>query len=152
VLEDVGMTTVEPVVLAEELLSAVARMRRLVDDRLKVYGLSLPRAKILGALVRFGPSRQNVLATTFSLAPRTVTELVDSLERDGLVERKNDPTDRRANAIHLTPAGREAQRLAEATKAEVLEQVFGKVTDEEKETLLGVCARIAVQTESPPPC
>jgi DNA-binding MarR family transcriptional regulator len=35
-----------------------------------------------------------VLAAEFDLAPRTITDVIDALERDGLAERQADPTDR----------------------------------------------------------
>ncbi len=72
------------------------RMRRLVDAELSECGLSLSRTKLLSELSNHGPVHQSSLATTFGLAARTVTELVDTLERDGLVERRADPNDRRA--------------------------------------------------------
>lgn len=41
-----------------------------------------------------GAVRQSVLAAEFDLAPRTITDVIDALERDGLAERQADPTDR----------------------------------------------------------
>jgi DNA-binding MarR family transcriptional regulator len=90
------------------------------------------------------------LAAEFGLAPRTVTELVDSLERDGLVERRPDPTDRRANVVHLTPTGRDVQQAAWAVRSELLEQVFGTFSDDEKLYLNDVLERVRKQIGSTP--
>ena len=43
------------------------------------------------------------------LEPSTTTSLIDRMEKDGLVVRKADPEDRRAQRIHLTDDGRSAQ-------------------------------------------
>jgi DNA-binding MarR family transcriptional regulator len=45
------------------------------------------------------------LAESQNLVPRTVTGLVDKLERDGLVRRVPDPSDRRSVRAHMTRAG-----------------------------------------------
>src|SRR5256885_15500260 len=47
------------------------------------------------------------LAETLDVSPRTVTGLVDNLERDGLVKRVDDPGDRRTVHAELTDQGRE---------------------------------------------
>jgi len=43
-------------------------------------------------------------------AQSVISEIVTHLERDGLLERENDPGDRRRTLIWLTPAGHEALR------------------------------------------
>lgn len=48
------------------------------------------------------------LATAERVTPPTMSRLVQGLERDGLVSRSNDPSDRRAIRISATPAGRKA--------------------------------------------
>jgi DNA-binding MarR family transcriptional regulator len=42
------------------------------------------------------------------LTPSTLTSLADRLERDGYIERRRHPTDRRTVVLALTPAGRRA--------------------------------------------
>lgn len=117
--------------IAQLMFAVFKRMQRVCEVELSEHGLSLSRAKILGTLDQFGPSNQSALATTFDLAPRTVTELVDVLERDGLVERRADPADRRARQVHLTPAGREAHLLAATTRIRVISQFFGSLNDDQ---------------------
>jgi DNA-binding MarR family transcriptional regulator len=116
--------------VAELMFTCMKRVRRLVDSALSEHGLSLSRAKLLGEVDGNGPCHQSTLATTFDLAPRTITELLDSLERDGLVARTADPADRRARQVSLTPAGRIAHERAVLTKAEVIEQIFGPLGDD----------------------
>ncbi len=120
--------------LADELAECVTRIRRLLDSRLQVHGVSVARKRVLGALVD-GPARQSVLAATLDLAPRTITEAVDALERDGLVLRGADPDDRRVRLVHLTPAGRQTNQHAVATRREVVDEVFAELSAGEKAEL-----------------
>jgi DNA-binding MarR family transcriptional regulator len=54
------------------------------------------------------------LATTLGIDPPYMTIVVDDLERQGLVERKPHPTDRRAKVVEATPLGQEAAQRARA--------------------------------------
>ena len=121
----------DPQQVADLMFKCVKRLRRHVDSVLSEHGLSLSRAKLLGAVDGSGPCRQNTLATLFDLAPRTVTELLDGLERDGLIERAADPADRRARQVTLTPAGRRAHELAVRARAEVINEIFGPLGEDQ---------------------
>jgi DNA-binding MarR family transcriptional regulator len=62
---------------------------------------------ILCRLVDEGPQRLGLLAQAFGLDPSTITRQVQALEHEALVERRPDPTDRRASLLDLTAHGRE---------------------------------------------
>ena len=122
-------------------------MHRLVDLELGECGMSLSRSKILSELHQQGPLNQRTLATTFSLAPRTVTELIDTLERDGLVERRTDPDDRRARHISLTPAGEEARVQSVAIRGRIIERVMGPLSDEHLDAVFTALQHIAQELD-----
>lgn len=73
------------------------------------FGLSEGRFQILVRLKHQPTGRfaMGELAEMLDVSPRTVTGLVDNLERDGLVKRVDDPTDRRSVYAELTDQGRE---------------------------------------------
>lgn len=73
------------------------------------FGLSEGRFQILIRLKHQPNGRfaMGELAEMLDVSPRTVTGLVDNLERDGLVKRVDDPTDRRSVYAELTDQGRE---------------------------------------------
>lgn len=60
---------------------------------------------VLHTLSRRGPTRLTALTTTEQLTQPAITSLVSRLERDGLVERRPDPSDGRAVLVALTDAG-----------------------------------------------
>ena len=88
------------------------RIHRLVDEAMNAAGLSLSRAKVLGVLAECGPVKQATVACKLGFAPRSVTDTLDALEREGLATRGPDPNDRRAWLVEITPAGRTALEQA----------------------------------------
>ena len=62
---------------------------------------------ILCRLVDDGPLRLGILAQAFGLDPSTITRQVQALEHAGLVERRPDPSDRRASLLEVTDHGRQ---------------------------------------------
>jgi DNA-binding MarR family transcriptional regulator len=60
--------------------------------------------RALAHAARAGAVRQNVLAERMGLEAMTLSAYLDRLEVAGLVERRPDPTDRRAKIVHITGA------------------------------------------------
>jgi DNA-binding MarR family transcriptional regulator len=106
-------------------LQLYRRLHRMVDEAMSATGITLSRSKVLTALAEHGPMNQSRLAGLLGFAPRSVTDTIDSLQRDGFAERTPDPSDRRAWMVGITPAGTVAQQNAQATKHEIFEQIFG---------------------------
>lgn len=63
-------------------------------------------------LLAFGPARTNDIARGVAMDRSAASRLIDGLRRAGLVRVDADPSDRRANAVRLTPAG--GRRVARA--------------------------------------
>ena len=72
------------------------------NRRVQPLGLTQAQWRALAKLSREGDLRQSQLADELEIKPMTVTRLVDRLEEAGLVERRTDPRDRRAQRLHLT--------------------------------------------------
>jgi DNA-binding MarR family transcriptional regulator len=66
--------------------------------------------------------RMGEVAGRARLSKQTMTTMVRLAERDGLVERRADPTDRRATRVHLTARGQRFKPVAEAVLAELDER------------------------------
>ncbi|MCB5425067.1 MarR family transcriptional regulator [Altererythrobacter sp. CC-YST694] len=131
----------------EHLVTAYAdlylELMRTVDRRMAEQGASLSRTKLLLCLQKRGALRATDIAEFFNQSPRTVTEAVDGLERDGLVERKPDPEDRRAKFIHVTQKGHEAAAKTEPLRRQLIDQTFGTLTKEEQATMLRLLNKVA---------
>ena len=137
-----------PEQLGELYLKVHHRMHRAFDGGMSACGLSLARTKVLAQLQRGGPARPSVLAAEFGFAPRTITELVDTLERDGLAARQPDPTDRRALLVTLTSEGDAALAVAHATRARLMKQVFGALAADDQATLARLLQTLDEATSS----
>ena len=60
------------------------------------------QARALVYVSRFEGLRQTALADILEIQPITIARLIDQLSDEGLVERRPDPTDRRAHCLYLT--------------------------------------------------
>ena len=111
------------------LISRLARLwRREVDQALADHGLSQATALPLMVLSRRGKSvRQGVLAEEVGIEGPSLVRLIDLLQAEGLVERREDPTDRRAKTLHLTPTGEakaeEINRVLRRVRADLLKDI-----------------------------
>lgn len=94
-------------------LHDVARMiRTLADARARELGTTRAQWAVLVRLQRCEGVKQSELAESLDLAPITLARLLDKLTAAGLVERRDDAGDRRANRLFLTPkAGPTLERL-----------------------------------------
>jgi len=95
--------------IMRELVLDNERQREVTD----ALGMSFARAKALRRIYK-APGTMGELATTLGIDPPYMTIVVDDLERQGLVERKPHPTDRRAKVVEATPLGQEAAQRARA--------------------------------------
>jgi DNA-binding MarR family transcriptional regulator len=127
---------ITPEQVGERYLAVHHRMFRAVNDEMAGCGLSMARTKVLRRLCEQGPTRQSVLAADFALSPHSITDIVDGLERLGMAERRPDPVDRRAKLVAITDAGRTALDVANATWERLLTQIFGSLSEPDRETLL----------------
>lgn len=119
-------------------------MRQRMDRWADKHGLSEGRLHVLWQL-QAAPEHKlplGELAEHLDVSPRNVTGLIDHLERDGLVERVDDPDDRRSIYARLTPAG---GKLLHGLRAEGMQWQLGTTAGlsiEELEQLRHACLRL----------
>src|ERR1700757_547415 len=102
--------------------------RREADQALADHGLSQATALPLAVLARSGKSvRQGVLAEEMGIEGPSLVRLIDLLQAEGLVGRREGPTDRRAKTLHLTPTGEakveEINRVLRRVRANLLKDI-----------------------------
>ncbi|HET9324559.1 MAG TPA: MarR family transcriptional regulator [Gaiellaceae bacterium] len=87
--------------------------------------------------------RQGELARRARLSKQAMTTMARALERDGLVERRVDPTDARATLIFLTPRARQLRPVAEQVLAELDAQVAEALPESTHTSLKDALRQIA---------
>jgi DNA-binding MarR family transcriptional regulator len=76
------------------------------SERIRPLGATLQMWRVLAALRERDGRRMGDLSATTSIEVSTLTRLVDTMERKGLVVRSRAPEDARAVVLQATPAGR----------------------------------------------
>ncbi|MFF2959803.1 MarR family winged helix-turn-helix transcriptional regulator [Streptomyces sp. NPDC057963] len=102
------------------------------------HGLRRGEFDVLAALRRSGPPYTlipSALAKTLMLSRAGMTNRLDRLEADGLVERRLDPTDRRSLHVALTGRGHKVVDAAVTDHAANESRLLSALTPDERETL-----------------
>ncbi len=119
-----------------QVLSLAGRIDRDCAAQLAPFGLSEGRFVVLFLL---GASAEGlapaVLAERAGVTRATMTGLIDSLEKDLLVERHADPVDRRALRIRLTPKGKRLAQKVFKAHGQWIAGLFGGLTEKEQDML-----------------
>jgi len=110
--------------LASRVLGTAHGMEARLESALEGIGLSMAKLGVLSKLAEAGePLSLGCLAGLCACVRSNMTQLVDRLEADKLVERVNDPNDRRSVRAVLTDLGRQRQaegaRILEETEREL---------------------------------
>src|SRR4029079_8935288 len=106
-------------------LSDVARLlKTYADQRARQFGISRAQWSVLFRLDRSEGLKQSELAEILDLQAITLTRLLDRLAATGLIERRPDPNDRRANRLYLTPAARPLLERLSCLGADMLDTVL----------------------------
>lgn len=97
------------------LLSCTMAIEKEIQRRFAELGMTLPRFDVLAALDRRIEMTMGELSRALLVSNGNVTQVVQKLARDGLVEINHLPSDRRTSLVRLTDEGRrQFERLAKA--------------------------------------
>ena len=120
------------------LLHDVARaLRTRIDQKARVtHAMTRAQWIILSRLERQPGISQNEMAAICEVEPITVARLVDRLEARGLVERRNDPSDRRIRRLHLLPAAKPILETIHNIRAAMNERVTAGLDEKTRKTLI----------------
>jgi MarR family 2-MHQ and catechol resistance regulon transcriptional repressor len=105
---------------------------------------------VLEALLHKGPLPVNAIGKKVLLTSGSMTAAVDRLEKRGLVERRDDPEDRRARVVHLTAEGRKVIRKLFAVHERDMERAVSVLNAGEKEVLSGLLRKLGRGSEKSP--
>jgi MarR family 2-MHQ and catechol resistance regulon transcriptional repressor len=114
------------------LWKAYDAVREHAERHIQSLGLCLSDFGVLEALLHKGPLPVNTIGGLIRLTSGSITAAVDRLESKGLVERRNDPGDRRARVVHLTAAGRKLISSAFEDHEAAMERATSGLTASER--------------------
>ena len=126
--------------MAEESLATIlsdsARLlRRRFDARARAHGVSRAQWQVLFALSRNEGINQAGLADYLEVETITLCRMIDRLQEAGLVERRADPSDRRAWRLYLTAAAHPLLETLRPLGAEVIEEALGGMEPAQRDAL-----------------
>lgn len=114
-----------------------------LETRLAAIGLSGAKFVALKALADAGDALPlSQLAERLECVKSNITQLVDRLEADGLVERQSDPRDRRTKLAVLTKVGAAAVKGGARVMADAERDIFGGLTPEEARQLIRLAGKV----------
>jgi DNA-binding MarR family transcriptional regulator len=109
--------------------------------------LSAPQVHTLLALGHEGPLPMGDLARRVAVTEKTITGLVDRLERDLLVQRLRDGADRRVVRVKLTARGARLARRLDAEVLEKLTRLMGLLDAADRRDLFRIISKLTSITE-----
>jgi DNA-binding MarR family transcriptional regulator len=137
--------------LVAQLIESSRLLRNYIDHRAKQNGTTRAQWIVLFRLRQQEGLSQVDLAEVLELQPISLVRLLDRLVEHGLLERRHDPKDRRANRLFLTEKGRQLvddlDGLRDAIAADVLEQVSEQGVTASLATLREIKDRIKELTD-----
>ena len=126
------------------LLTCTQLIERRVRSRLREeFATTLPRFDLMAQLDRYPAGlKMNELSRLLMVTGGNVTAIVDQLEKEGQVERLDEPADRRAFRIRLTRSGRKGfAEMARVHEQWVVELLAG-LSRRERDELLKLLAKV----------
>lgn len=131
-----------------QLVETSRMLRTYVDQRARQHGTTRAQWGLLTRLRRQEGLNQASLAELMDLQPISLARLLDRLQKQDLIERRQDPADRRAYRLYLTPAGRTLVEDLDEVRAEIAHELLGGVDEEAILAALGALATIRDQTRA----
>lgn len=124
---------------------AQARLTKSSAEALAPYGVDGHELAVLVVLSGDESLSQVEAAGRLGVDRTTMVSLIDALERQGLVERRRSPQDRRKNIVEPTPAGEECLRRAEKARRAAERRFLAPLDEETAATLVRALQLLLVE-------
>ena len=121
--------------LADAFRSVARKLRETSQETLAPWDINPSQFRALRVLSHHGALRLSDLSVRLHIAPRSATEVVDTLEAQGLVERRPDPRDRRATLVELTRQGTGVLGAIRAARGTEAERIFDRLSPADRDHL-----------------
>lgn len=138
--------------LCDEVLVAIRRIVRAIDlqsrELVKRSGLTGPQSLLLKELIKLKESTVTQLADRINLSQATVTDILNRLEKKGLIERYRSDTDKRCICICVTDTARTLMKSSPPLLQEKFVENFLSLKDWEQYQLLAALQQIAFMMDA----
>lgn len=116
----------------DELVEVVGAFTRMNIRLPAIQRLSFTTLSVLHTLATTGPQRLSELTASEQVTQPAITQIVTKLEREGLVERRADPSDGRAVLVHITEDGSAVVRGRQTERVTRLTELAERLTPAER--------------------
>ncbi len=136
--------------LTRDLLLAGRLWRKMARKAASEHGVSEAASSPLLWIARLGENvRQTALADAVGIEGASLVRLLDELQASGLITREPDASDRRANAVNLTPKGQEVVAEVNEALTNLRLEVFADVTRKDAEVAMKLFKAIEAAANDP---
>ncbi len=104
--------------------------------------ITISQYLVMEMLKRRGAMKMTQIALEMGITLPAATGLVDRLHGTKMLGRTYDKNDRRVVRIHLTPKGQKLFLRVSREREKMINHVFGKITEEERQTYLKILRKI----------
>jgi MarR family transcriptional regulator for hemolysin len=122
--------------IAFTIMDVARLLKTYADQRARQFGISRAQWAVLIRIERTEGLKQSELAELLDLQPISLTRLLDRLADNGLIERRADPNDRRANRLYLTAAAKPLLDRLSELGAGMMETVLDGLDEKSIERML----------------
>ncbi len=122
-------------------------IERASNELLIQHGITYRQVRVLAVLIVRGPISQAELAERIQVEPSTIVRVVNRMERDGWIDRKSDPVDKRRNMLVVTPMAETIWETILKCAGQVHVNAYEGITQERLEstiqTLSDICMNLS---------
>lgn len=115
---------------------------KLVYGHLLPYNLSLGQPKVLEYISEHDGCAQKDIAINCLIEPASVSSMLSTMEKEGLIDRKANSDNRRSSLVSLTELGLEKAGYVKKTFEDVEKKALRAFTEEEIQQLLDLLMRV----------
>jgi DNA-binding MarR family transcriptional regulator len=130
---------------SRQIVRAVLQLGRRLRAQRPGAAISLPQLALLATLHQQGTMRATHLAAQQRLQPQSLTRLIATLERKGLIARRADPDDGRSRLIEITRSGRECLEQDMRPRRLWLSAAMARALTPTEQALLRLCADLMLR-------
>ncbi len=140
----------EPATAEEAVMSAMVRVGKRLRHRIPGEQIDFASLPLLKTLHHYGPMRLSALAQALDLDASTVSRHARSLEDRGLLERTEDPADKRASRVAVSTYGAECLEQGAARRRALIADALADWSPEDRESLRVLLHRLALDLTNHP--